>query len=230
MAVIQIPETKKFVIWSAIPQGKEFDEIIGTVATEKGIKVDELEVVAGIVPNRVHNMGAYGLKQKFPSCLIIGPNGTTDLPAGFKLDYEIKREQGDTILKGEEIHTDLKNFEFLMLNGHRNKDVITFDSHSKTIFESDFFFNLPKDGVNKDQYPNESQTSGLGGFISSGLNGSSFFGSYMMTKKLLKISDENKLCLQELCKWDFDSIVTSHGNVVDINGKDEIKKVFKAYL
>lgn len=226
-AIINIPNTNKLVIWSSIPVGKELEQII-ELASKK--LVGEVEIIAGILPDKEHTLAGIDLKKKWPNIFLIGPSGITDKP-DLKLDYEFKDSEANQVIIGSTILKDLTNLDFVFLNGHANREVVTFDKNTRTLFEADLFFNIPYDGINKDQYPDKSnQNSGLS-FLTRFLNSDSKIGGYLQRKLIPYTNLNNRKGISAIInEFDFDTIVMSHGSVVEGNGKVEFKKVFGSYL
>lgn len=225
-AIINVPETNKLVIWSSIPVGVELQNAID-VATDN--QATKYEVFAAIIPDIEHTMAAIDLKKKYPSIFLIGPSGITDKP-DLKLDYEFKDTQANTVVKGSSILPELTNFDFVFLNGHHNRELITYDHRTNTLFEADLLFNIPWNGKNSDQYPSENQNKGLAGFVTGILNPDSFVGKFLF-KKLIPATFENKKGIRAVYnEFDFDSIVLSHGCIIEKDAKKKFKQVFGSYL
>lgn len=225
-AIINIPNTNKLIIWSSIPVGKELEQVIELASKDLS---GEVEIIAGILPDKEHTMAGIDLKKKWPNIFLIGPSGITDKP-DLKLDYIFQDSEANQVVSGSSILKDLTNLEFVFLNGHANREIVTFDKNSRTLFEADLLFNIPYDGINKEQYPNKNQNSGLS-FLTRFMNSDSKIGGFLQ-RKLIPFGDlENRKGISTILKeFDFDTIVMSHGEVIEKNGQTAFKKIFGSYL
>ncbi|KAH3674760.1 hypothetical protein WICPIJ_009492 [Wickerhamomyces pijperi] len=225
-AVIRIPQTKKLVIWSSIPIGRELQKAID-LSIDEDDSSSNYEIVAAIVPDIEHTMAAVDLKKQFPATQLIGPSGIKDKPT-LKLDHEF--HIANSIVKGETISKDLKDFEFVFLPGHHNKELITYFKPTKTLLAADLLFNIPYDGKNEDQYGIDLQTRGLQGWFGRYINPYSFIGRFLF-RKLLPKTPENQKGLQEVVSWDVDNFIVSHGlNFENNDGLEPIRLIFGDYL
>jgi hypothetical protein len=221
MALIKVPGSNDIVVWSAIPVNTD-------VFTEAMTQLGDVNVLAAIIPDKEHTMAAVDLKKKYPDVFLIGPSGITDKPQ-LKLDYTFQDHEANRVVPGSSIKPELDNFDFVFLNGHANREVAMVDKTSKTLFEADLLFNIPHNGINKDQYPNSKQNAGFWGFINSRLNPDSRVGRFLHSK-LLKKTPENRQGLKALFSLDFNTVVMSHGVVIEQDGKEAFKKAYGSYL
>lgn len=225
-AIINVPETNKLVIWSSIPVGTELQKAID-VATDN--EASKFEVFAAIIPDIEHTMAAIDLKKVYPSIFLIGPSGIKDKP-DLKLDYEFKDSEANVVVKGTSVLPELANLDFVFLNGHHNRELITYDQNTNTLFEADLLFNIPWNGKNEDQYPSVNQNKGLAGFITGLLNPDSFIGRILL-KRLIPATSNSKKGIRAIYnEFSFDSIVLSHGCVIEKDAKKKFKQVFGSYL
>jgi hypothetical protein len=222
MAMIRVPNTQDVIVWSPMPQGEEFDKALKTLSVG-----EELQVIAGVIPNRHHALCAQALKEKYPNLTLIGPSGINDKP-GLKLDYVFEESQGNKVINGSEVNAELSNFDFLYLKGHKNGEVLMVDNSTKTLYESDLLFNVPYDGKNEDQYPGECQNKGLWGMLGARTNYECMLGRHF-SKKLFPKTAENVAALKQLMGMSFDSIVLSHGVIIEKDGKGALHKLFGGY-
>ncbi|CDR42696.1 CYFA0S10e01200g1_1 [Cyberlindnera fabianii] len=226
MAVMNIPDSKKLIVWSALPMCDAVENALNEAANGK---LEEHEVTAAIVPNREHSMAAMSMKERFPNLMLIGPpNIKNSKPV--LLDYEFKWEDGDRIMNGTELNPALKGYDFLFLKGHKNNEIVVLDKANKTLFVSDLIMNIPFNGKNQDQYPGIEQNKGLAGYLTQRLNSDSWFGRYIFSNRLFPYTPENSAALKTLMTMDFDTIVLSHGNVIEKDAKEHIKKVYAQHL
>jgi len=225
-AIINIPNTNKLIIWSSIPVGKELEQAIAKASN--GF-TGEAEIIAGILPDKEHTMAAFDLKQKYPNIFLIGPSGISDKP-DLKLDYTFQDSEANQVIRGTSILKDLTNLDFVFLNGHVNKEVVTFDKNSNTLFEADLIFNIPWDGINKEQYPNMNQNSGFS-FLTRFMNPDSKIGGFFMRRLISSSNLENRKGISTIYnEFPFEKIVMSHGIVIENNGREAYKKIFGSYF
>lgn len=224
-AIINVPDTNKLIIWSSIPVCRELEKVLEAATNDEPNK---FEVIAAIIPDIEHTMAAIDLKKLYPKCLLIGPSGIADKP-DLKLDYEFKDEESNVLVDGSKISKDLSNYEFVFLKDHHNRELITFDKTTKILFEADLLFNIPYDGKNDDQYPLVNQNAGWPGFLTQRLNADSIIGRFLF-RHLIPKNEGSSKGLKAVYGLDFDSIVLSHGAIIEKDAKKSFKKVFGPYL
>jgi hypothetical protein len=95
-----------------------------------------------------------------------------------KLHYGFQDSESNKVVPGSSIKPELDKFDFVFLNSHANREVAMVDKISRTLFEADLLFNIPHNGISKDQYPNSSQKFGFWGFLNSRLNADSKVSGY----------------------------------------------------
>ncbi|KAH3672816.1 hypothetical protein WICMUC_004038 [Wickerhamomyces mucosus] len=225
-AIIRVPNTKKLVVWSSIPIGRELQRAIDLSTDNEDDSSSNYEIIAAIIPDIEHTLAAIDLQKQFPNIQLIGPSGISDKPQ-LKLNYEV--DKSNILIKGDEILSDLKDFQFVWLNGHQNKELVTYFQPTKTLLAADLLFNIPKNGKNEDQYGTQSQVKGLQGWLLQYINPYSWIGRWFFNS-LLDKSKETKSGLQEIYDLDFETIVVSHGSVIEENAKETFKKTFNAFL
>lgn len=215
-AIIKIPDTSKVVVWSSIPPSPELTNALETADKN-------FEVAAVIIPDRVHTIAAKPMKELYPSAHLIGPK---DVKA-VRLDYMV--ELANEVVSGESLTPELKDFEFIYLPGHKNRELVTFYKPTKTLLAADLLFNVPYDGKT-DQYHNSLQTRGFMGYLLRHLNPDGFFGKFI-SHRLFPDTPENREGLKTVLNWDFDNYIVSHGrNLENGDAKDVLIKNYSEYL
>jgi hypothetical protein len=123
-------------------------------------------------------------------------------------------------------------FETEFVQDHMNKEVVFLHKPSKTLIEADMFFNLP--ATEQFSKTGESATSGIPTMLFSALNNT--VGEAIWQKRFLwyAISAGNRpefnLSADRISKWDFDTVVPCHGDIIEKNGKSIFEKVFGWHL
>lgn len=221
-AIINIPNTNKLILWNSIPYS---DELLSAIDKTQ---VTNYEIFAIIIPDIEHTLAAEGIKEKFPQVKVIGPSGITDKP-NLKIDYLFDDAAANKVINGEEVLEELADYKFLYLNGHKNKELLFLDTLNSTLFEADLIFNIPgsSDTANE-QYVNKNQNAGWS-FLTRYLHPQSKVGGVLL-RKLIPLNEENRKGIQALYSLPFNSIVVAHGNVIENNGKDAVKRLFGSYL
>lgn len=221
----------EIIVWSAIPYGSE---VIKTLKQLTG-KEEDFNVTYLIIPDAEHTMAAKSFKDKYPKMKIIG---LEDVKVPVEIDYKILKKHAnqkiDSVIlqeigiKDESI---LKNFEFVYLPSHANKELVMYDKNSKFLFQADLILNLGPSGNKLEQYsPGTGYTEkfnphgGLSYITRLTHPNSGFFKG--LVNKLVKSSDpETVKGLKAIYSWDFTKMVPCHGNVID-DGKPFFKKFF----
>ncbi|KAK7679791.1 hypothetical protein QCA50_017114 [Cerrena zonata] len=198
------------IVWSAIPYGEEVDKAIQKLTGGSAFDVTHL-----IIPDKEHTMAAKSFKEKYPAMKIIAMES---------VDLE---EIG---IKESAI---LKNFQFVYLPHHANKELVTYDLNSKILFEADLLFNLgngekleqfsPETGYPEDYNPY------LGWSYSSRyLHPDSTVGRFLLNK--ICNTAQSAEGLKTIYNWDFKLIVMCHGNVIEHDAKTKFKTLFSSVL
>lgn len=216
------------VVWSGFPYCDTVKEALE--------KIGNTNVKWLIVPNTQHNMAVTSFKEKFPDIKVLAMG----IPEKNQADYTFtSTENGETLIDRPALEklgiTDpviLNNFEFVYLCNHKNKEIVLYDKNSKIMCEADVFFNMqpemeqfsPATGYPKGFYPH-----GGWSFLTRFFNADSMIGSYIVRERLNNGVKSSK-GLQQVSKWDFETIVPCHGNVVDKNAKETFSKLFAPVL
>jgi len=123
-------------------------------------------------------------------------------------------------------------FEYEYMPSHMNKELAFFHKPSKTLIEADVMFNLPA----TEQF-SKTGTAANAGLLSKlfiAINGTN--GTALGQKRLLwyAISSSDRpgfnASIEKINKWDFDTIVPCHGDVIETGAKGVFEKVFSWHL
>lgn len=174
----------------------------------------------------------------FPEAKVIGPEGLMEkrekqgghsIPRDKWVVFKVSDKRGGGLRVSEEFD---KEFECEFVDAHANKELVFNHKPSRTLIEADFMFNLPA----HEQFSrtNESPTSGLLAKIMCAINNTK--GEAIWQRRFLwyAISAGNRQGFNEsvgrIDKFDFDTIVPCHGDVIEKEGKSVFQKVMKWHL
>lgn len=221
------------IVWSAMPYG---DDVTKAVALLTGSATKPVSYL--IIPDLEHTMAANSFKKAYPDMKIIAMEGV-DLGTT-KIDYVITAKEAHKVIGRERLAelglTDpviTDNFEFVYLPNHANKELVTYDRVSKTVFEADLLFNMRTDEV-LEQYGPELgfepgyKVDGGWSFPVKYLNPDSKVGTFLFDK--LTKTAASAEGLRAIYGWDFDRLVMCHGNIFETGGKAAFKKTFGSVL
>lgn len=124
------------------------------------------------------------------------------------------------------------DFEYEYVDGHGNLELVFLYKPDKVLIEADLLFNLPA----KEQYskvPESEKKEGTIAKMFSGVqspNGDPTWMRrltwYLIAKDRPSFNDS----VQLIYKWDFDTLIPCHGDVVEGNAKELFHKVFLWHL
>lgn len=222
------------IVWSAIPF---CDHVNNAIELLTGSPTSEVAYL--IIPDKEHTMAAKLFKAQYPLMKIIAME-LVDLGPETPIDYVVTEKYGQKLIDKavladigitDPVITD--NFEFVYIPTHGNKELVTYDKNSKTVFEADLLFNLRSDE------PMEQFSEALGfpknffahsgwSFLTRYMNPDSKVGNFLINK--ITNTSASAGGLRAIYSWDFDQIVMCHGNIISKNAKAEFKKVFGKVL
>lgn len=224
------------IVWSAIPYGEEVVKALNLLTDGESTSANVTHL---IIPDKEHTLAAKSFKEKYPQLKIIAME-TVDLGKDCPIDYTITSKYANKLINApvlEEIGIKdpviTKNFEFVYLPYHANKELVTFDLNSKILFEADLLFNLtphekleqfsPETGFAEGFYPH------LGwSFATRYLQPYSKVGTSMFNK--IANSAQSAPGLKQIYNWDFEKIVMCHGNIIELDAKKAFKNTFGKHL
>lgn len=123
-------------------------------------------------------------------------------------------------------------FDYEFMASHPNKELAFFHKPTKTLIEADVMFNLPA----TEQFSKTGTAANAGIFskLFIAINGTS--GAALGQKRFLwyAISGSDRpgfnASIEKINKWDFETIVPCHGDVIDTGAKGVFEKVFSWHL
>jgi hypothetical protein len=192
----------------------------------------ELKYIAA--PDIEHHIFLGPWYEAYPNAKVIGPEGLPekrDKQKNEKVPFAVvlTKENRDNIKIDPEFDAE---FDVHYVASHMNKEIAFLHKPSKTLIEADLMFNLPA----TEQFSKTGQSANAG-FLTKifiALNGTS--GTAMGQKRFLwyAISSGDRpgfnVSIAKINKWDFDTIVPCHGDVIETGGKGIFQKVFDWHL
>lgn len=183
-----------------------------------------------------HHIFLESWHKAFPDAKVIGPE---TLPAYRDKQGYFKIPQDNWLLYPKSNKQDFKiseefdsEFNHEYVHVHPNQELVFVHKPTKTLIEADLMFNLPateqfsKSGV--------SATSGIITKIFTSLQNTQ--GAATWQKRILwyGLSSSDRpafnASVQRIGKWDFDTIIPCHGDVIEKDGKGVFEKVFQWHL
>lgn len=172
--------------------------------------------------------------EEYPKAKIIGVEGLPEKRTKQKNEEVpfaavFSKANHETLKVDEEFDSE---FEYEYVSSHPNKELVFFHKPSKTLIEADFMFNLPA----TEQFSKSGQdpTSGILTKLFTLINSTA--GQALGQKRFMwyAISSSDRTgwnaSVAKINKWDFDTIVPCHGDVIETGGKGIFQKVFEWHL
>ncbi|GAB7364126.1 hypothetical protein MBLNU230_g4678t1 [Neophaeotheca triangularis] len=174
----------------------------------------------------------------FPEAKVIGPEGLKEKRENGG-DRSIPEQNWVIYRKADKTNGGLRvsdefdaEFESEFVDAHANKELVFNHKPSKTLIEADFMFNLPaNEQMSRTQ---ESPTSGLLTRIMCAINSTK--GDAIWQRRFIwyAISASDRQGFNEsvgrIDRFDFDTVVPCHGDVIEKEGKTVFQKVMKWHL
>lgn len=176
--------------------------------------------------------------KQYPSAKLIGPEGLPEKRAK-QNDPKIGKEDFAVVFtKDKKRETKISDefdadFDYEYVDSHVNKELVFNYRPEKTLIEADLMFNLPAN----EQYSKASEAEKApGGFLARMFEGAQTtqgdakwikrFNWYMAAKDKTRFNES----INAINKWDFNTIIPCHGDVIEGNGKSVFEKVFAWHL
>ena len=182
----------------------KFSESLAAEVTELG------ECATIFSPNKMHNLYVEDWIRCFPKAKAFAP-------------FSIADRNSYTFLEPS-IITTIENqwqneLEIVYLDGMPAlKEYVLYHPKSKTLIVTDCIFNLHN-------------RPGITSNILLKLNGAhNRTGPSRLFKAAIKDKELFAQSLQKILQWDFETIILSHGDIIEANGKNIFLKAFKQYL
>lgn len=245
-------QDNNLVIFNPMPYGAEAQSFLRTMFPEIPEMDDpknHVNVKYLIAPDYQHHMGLKGWKEAFPGAQIIGVEG---LPAkkreeGVTVDYVFTNTISnvlvtDDLLYGKSSQQDptalyskhiplprdlLRDFDFVYLPHHPNKELVALHKATKTLLTADLFLNMPAtcqyEGV--EEYAKLHPTSGWSSFLQYlGMN------SWLSKKLTGSFSKEIAPGLQAIYDWKPEVLVPAHGDIVSQDATERFGDTFGKFV
>jgi len=190
-----------------------------------------------IAPDLEHHISLYQWHSAFPSAAIVAPEGLAEkrakTPAYAKqvvpITHTITAKGKANITISEEFD---REFDVEFVDGHINKEIVLLHKPSKTMIQADFMWNLPA----LEQY--SKVPGGIGGGVLQRIFTWAFGAgpNPMGQRRALwwGMSAGDRVgfnrSVERIGRWNFDSVVMCHGDVLLGNGREVFERVFKWHL
>jgi glyoxylase-like metal-dependent hydrolase (beta-lactamase superfamily II) len=191
-----------------------------------------------IAPDIEHHIFLSDWKKAFPDAKLIGPEGLPEKRHKAK-DEKIGDEPFAVVFTAKDkraVKVDAEfdaDFDYEFVDGHANKELVFLYKPDRVMIQADLIFNLPP----TEQYsrvPDGGKPSGVAGRLFASLQSPK--GDAKAMKRLiwyaLSAGDRKGFndSIAVIDKWDFDTIIPCHGDVMQGDGRQVFEKVFEWHL
>lgn len=226
------------LVWSPIPYGDYVVEALQILTGTTGTKFNVTHV---FVVNIQHNMAARTFAKEFPDIKFVA-SADVHLGGECTVTYPLTEKEGNRVLTGTDMRAlfDVHeswwdNFEFLYSCVHKNKEFVLYEKNTKMMFEGDMFMNMGIADGNQtfEQYspatgcPEKHNPYTGWSFPIGKVNTQTWLGRWLFSRLNKTKEAEGKAVVRLMYdSWDFETVVTCHGNVICGNAKDQFKAAF----
>jgi hypothetical protein len=187
-----------------------------------------------IAPDIEHHIFISDWYKAYPNAHVIGPEGLPEKRAADKSITDTvpfstiftSKGKGQTKIS-EEFDRD---FEYEYVDAHPNKELVFFYKPEKVLIEADYFFNLPA----TEQYSRASDSARTGVLTRLFTTFNTSQGTAIWHKRFLWYVFASKAgyipSTKRIAKWDFNTIIPCHGDVIDKDAKGIFNKLFEWVL
>lgn len=202
----------------------------------------DLNVKYMVIVNFQHNLGAASFKKIYPDLKIIAGE-RVKLGPDCDVCIKIPHDMGNRILQALE-YTEKwglseswwSDLEFCYLITHKNTDVVLYQKSGKILMAGDVVFNM---GVTDETGAIEQYSPATGwpdkhypytgwSFLLRFMHPSSYIGPYFFARLSQTKIKEGKQAIQMLYdKWNFETIVPCHGNVITKDTRTLFRRGFR---
>lgn len=227
----------KIVIWSPLPWGPHVIEALQLLTGKTSTDANDYNVTHIVVANLQHDMGVRSVKPQFPHSKVIGAH-TLQYDS---LDYKVNSDLGNKPVKLQDIAaangetvSGYENLEFVYLSKHKNRELVVYENKHKVLFESDLLITVGDRGPTNtlEQYSEATGfTDGYNPHTGRALIGNFFYPQGWVSQWIqrringFKFPEGIEGC-KAILLWDIETIVPSHGNLVEKNCSGILKQVF----
>lgn len=184
-------------------------------------KLDELGDVKYVIgADEVHHLYLGDYKKAYPNAKLIAPISALERHGDpeLKFDGAWGRDAPGTKYGFED------EIEHCYFSGFKNKDIAFLHKPSKSLIEADLLMNLVE---MEEQYSKTTESSkllGMKGFGPASWTQANFVWGLGTDKEAMRRDAKT------VAGWDFDRIITCHGDVIEKDGKSIWAKAFKYFL
>ncbi|KAH8594049.1 hypothetical protein B0O99DRAFT_574229 [Bisporella sp. PMI_857] len=192
-----------------------------------------------VAPDLEHHIHLSAWSAAFPSAHLLAPAGLAE-----KRAQQNHKDKSVTILNfstifqkssAEKVSVDEefdREFETEFVDAHVNKEIIFFHKPTKTLIQADLLFNLP--ATEQFSKTGESATSGFFSTLASKLlnTAGAAGGQKWAIWNLISRRDRPgfNASIARINKWDFQNIISCHGDSIIGDGKSVFEKVFARHI
>jgi len=208
-----------------------FSPVALTEDVKQTIKsMGELKYIAALDYEHHIHIGEW--YKAYPGATVIGVEGLPEKRAKSKVEsvpFSVVFTQANRKTQKVDEHFD-REFNYEYMHCHVNKELVMLHKPTKTLIQADLLFNLPA----TEQFRKVSANNGILTKIFNFINSTT--GTALAQKRFhwyaisLGHRPDWSECLKAIQKWDFDTIIPCHGDVIETNGKAVFERVFEWFL
>jgi len=186
---------------------------------ETKTRLNELGPVKYIVSGDAdHYFFLEAYHKEYPEAKVIGPEPLVKKAPNLKFTGVYGTDPAGTLYGFEE------EINVVFFSGYAKRDVAFFHVASKSLIEQDLLFNLPP----TEQF-SKSKSSGTIPFFSGRMYPGSFLHKRVVSG-LIQDKEAVKRDATAVAAWDFERIITAHGDVIEKDGKKAWTDVYKPFM
>lgn len=188
-----------------------------------------------------HHIFLESWHKAFPDAKVLAPEtlpANRDKQGYFKIPapnwHLFKKAEREKMTVDEEFD---REFDMEYVSSHPNQELVFNHRPTKTLIEADLLFNLPAKEQHSRAGPDHTPvdpTKGLLNKIMNGINTTQGEGKWQKRFLWYAISSSDRngfnASVAKINKWDFDTIVPCHGDVLEGNGRVVFEKMFQWHL
>ncbi|PHH86113.1 hypothetical protein CDD83_10700 [Cordyceps sp. RAO-2017] len=202
--------------------------------TEMGGRVDYI-----VALDIEHHIFISEWAKQYPTAKLVGPGGIEEKRAKQQSDPKIGADKFDVVFTkdnkrqlriGDEFDAD---FEYEYVDGHTNLELVFFHKPDRVLIEADLMFNLPAVEQYSRAPEEDRKAAGIADTLFQGVQSTEGepkwmrrFNWYLAAKDRPSLNASIKL----IDAWDFATLIPCHGDVLEGDGKEVFRKVFKWHL
>lgn len=192
-----------------------------------------------VAPDIEHHIFVSDWAKQYPSAKIVGPEGLAEKREKQQDDPKIGKEKLDVVFTKENkrqvsVGADFDaDFAYEYVDGHTNLELVFLYKPERVLIEADLMFNLPATEQYSKAPEEDRKAAGIADSLFQGMQSTDGdakwmrrFNWYLAARDRASLNDSIKL----IDSWDFVTIIPCHGDVLEGDGKEVFRKVFKWHL